>query len=471
MQEARAASALNHPNIVTVHDVGTDMGAEFVAMELVDGQPLSDKLTRGGLDVAEVLKYAIQMTDAIAAAHAAGIVHRDLKPTNVMVTAAGSIKILDFGIAKYFGEHTGQTATFTAAHTGVGHIIGTANYMSPEQAEGRPVDARSDIFSFGCVLYEMISGRAPFKRVTQLATLAAIARDEPQGLSAIVDTVPPELERIVTRCLRKDPTRRVQSMADLRVELEDVRDGTWTTAPGQRVSPLAAARGPWFRSWLLATIALLFGAGLAIPAVLLLRRPAETPIWAQAPIRFTVNTSGPVPALSPDGRYLAYVTSASNTPGGIWVRSLAEADARLLPGTAGAINPFWAPDGRAIAFHQDGALKRIDLSGGAAQTLWNVPTGTNGSWGSSGVIVFQLRQVLYQIPATGGTATALTTLDLARQENSHRFPHFLPDGRRFLFVARSGRPENSSVYLASLDGMQPTRLFHALSAVRYAAPG
>lgn len=222
LHEARAASALNHPNIVTVHDVGTEKGAAFVAMELVDGRPLSDTLAGRALPLFDALKYAIQVADALAAAHAAGIIHRDLKPQNVMVTPQGSVKILDFGIAKTLGPPTGETLTI--AQTGAGHIVGTVGYMSPEQAEGRAVDARSDIFSFGSVLYEMLTGQPPFKRDTSMATLAAIVNQEPRPLSAIVETAPPEVERIVAKCLRKDPSRRFQSIADVRVVLEDLRD-------------------------------------------------------------------------------------------------------------------------------------------------------------------------------------------------------------------------------------------------------
>jgi hypothetical protein len=438
LHEARAASALNHPNIVTVYDVGTDKGAEFVAMELIDGQSLADKLATRRLPITDVLKYATQIAGALAAAHAAGIIHRDLKPSNVMITGDGTAKVVDFGIAKSLGSHSGETAT--VAGTSQGHIIGTVGYMSPEHAEGRTVDARSDIFSFGSVLYEMISGRSPFTRDTALATMAAIARDEPRPLSEYADDVPVELERVTAKCLRKDPARRFQSMADLRVVLEDLPNDM----AAQRVETDASPR----RGMLVAApIAGLVAGAIAVGLVTRLRpREVAVPSMPTEVMRLTYDdgyTEGP--ALSADGTLVGY---ASDRAGGnnldIWVQRAAGGEPiRLTQDAADERQPAFSPDGGQIVFRSEadgGALYTIPALGGSARLL--VERGIAGRYSPDGqqIAYWTGSQIgfpgrpgnarTFVIPAAGGTPTEL------RGFIGARYPVWSPDGQ-FLLVTGS----------------------------------
>jgi len=469
-REARAVAALNHPGIVTIYSVEEADGVHYLTMELVDGRPLSQAIPADGLPLAQAIEIGLQIADALDAAHRRGIVHRDIKPANVMLarSSATQVKILDFGVAKLAQPAaSGQQPTITAS----GLMVGTPQYMSPEQMEGHSVDHRADIFALGAVLFEMMTGRKAFDGSSAASAMAAVLTREPPVVSQMRLDAPPMLDAIVRKCLAKDPDERWQSARDLRDALRWVRDGV-SAGGAVGASQMRPARS---RFWLVAAAALAAGAGLAAAAMLLFGRDqGNPPAWTRAPVRFTVTATSPPRdlALSPDGRQLAYVAAGPDGATAIWVRPLDQSDARMVPNTRGAAQPFWSPDGRSLAFHADNALKRIDLDGGAPQTLCEVSVGIGGgSWGPSGAILFGMRQAIQQIPSTGGTATPVTTLDLSRQENGHRFPHFLPDGRRFLYVARSGRPEKSSVYLGSLDGSPPARLFAVLSPVRYAAPG
>ena len=438
LHEARAASALNHPNIVTVYDVGTDKGAEFVAMELIDGQSLADTITTRRLPITKVLKYATQIAGALAAAHAAGIIHRDLKPSNVMITGDGTAKVVDFGIAKSLGSYSGETATVTG--TAQGHVIGTVGYMSPEQAEGRTVDARSDIFSFGSVLYEMIAGRSPFRRDTALATMAAIARDEPRPLSEYASDVPVELERVTAKCLRKDPARRFQSMADLRVVLEDLPNdiaaqGVKTDASPRRGTLVAAV------------IAGLVAGAIAVGVVTMLRqRELAVSSMPTELTRLTYDdgyTEGP--ALSADGTLVAY---ASDRGGGnnldIWVQRAAGGEPiRLTQDAADERQPAFSPDGGQIVFRSeanDGALYTIPALGGSPRLMVErgiagrySPDGQHVAYWTGGQIGVPGRPGnarTFVIPAAGGTPSEL------RGFNGARYPVWSPDGQ-FLLVLGS----------------------------------
>jgi Tol biopolymer transport system component len=468
LQEARAASALNHPNIVAVYDVGTELGSEFVAMELVDGRPLSDLLIRSGLPLADALKYAVQIADAVAAAHAAGIVHRDLKPTNVMVTGAGAIKVLDFGIAKAIGAGSGQTATITVVQTAEGQIIGTPNYMSPEQAEGRPVDPRSDIFSFGSMLYEMITGRVAFRRDTALATLTAITRDEPQKMSAVVDAVPHELERIVTKCLRKDPARRAQSMADLRVALEDVRDDL---VAGRIDSPTSAAPQTTRRisKAELGFIAAALLVGIAVGALVIGRNAASgAPDGAVASLptaltRVTYDDGyADSPALSPDGKLIAFASDRAGADNlDIWVQQVSGGNpVQLTRGGADERDPSFSPDGGQIVYRSEaegGALYTIPALGGEPRLL--VERGINGRYSPDG------RRIAYWTGSQIGTPDApgshkTFVMALAGGASSElkgftgaRYPAWSPDGQFLVVAAHRGDASSQDWWMVRLaDG-------------------
>jgi Tol biopolymer transport system component/predicted Ser/Thr protein kinase len=445
LDEARAASSLNHPNIVTVHDVGTDKGAEFVAMELIDGRSLADTLAMSRPPIADVLKYATQIAGALAAAHAAGIIHRDLKPSNVMITADGTLKVVDFGIAKNLGPHSGETLTLGA--TTRGRIIGTVGYMSPEQAEGRTVDARSDIFSFGSVLYEMISGRPPFIRDTALATLAAIARDEPRPLGEYSDDIPVELERVTAKCLRKNPARRFQSMADLRVVLEDLPNDIAV----QRVATDASPR----RGMLVAAlIAGLVAGAIAVGLFARLRQgDVAVPSMPTELTRLTYDdgyTEGP--ALSADGTLVAY---ASDRGGGnnldVWVQRAAGGEPiRLTQDPADERQPAFSPDGGQIVFRSEaagGALFTMPALGGSPRLLVEggiagrySPDGHQIAYWTGSQIGFPGRPSnarTFVIPAAGGTPTEL------RGFNGARYPVWSPDGRSLLVIG--SRTDGSGV--------------------------
>jgi serine/threonine protein kinase len=363
LREARAASALNHPNIVGIHEVGAEGGMDFIAMEFVEGKTLGELIGRKGLKLKEALKYAIQMADALAAAHSAGIVHRDLKPGNVMVTADGRAKVLDFGLAKLteFASATSEdTAQTERPSTDAGLIVGTVNYMSPEQAEGKKVDTRSDIFSFGSLLYELLTGRRPFRRDTPVLTLAAILHLEPAPLPA---DIPHDLEKIVSRCLRKDPARRFQHMADVKVELEELKEESDSGQPAREASLEPATRG---RSWVLAVG---LAAGLAIAAILWFRPGLFGIPRTQAPLAPTPFTSYPgdesYPSFSPDGSQVAFAWNGEAQDNlDIYVKMIGtEKPLRLTTNPGPESYPVWSPDGRWIAFMRPLAPNKVALYG------------------------------------------------------------------------------------------------------------
>jgi serine/threonine protein kinase len=461
VQEARAASALNHPNILHVYDIGTQEGVDYIVMEYVEGQTLDEVIAPGGLKTAPALDYATQIAGALAAAHAAGIVHRDIKPGNIMVNTAGLVKVLDFGLAKLRepDETDSQGITQTMKpRTEEGAILGTPAYMSPEQAEGRKVDARSDIFSFGAVLYEMLTGRRAFNEASKMATLSAILHKNPEPVGQIVEAIPPELERILARCLRKDPARRLQHMGDVKLALEELREAP----PPPHTAPPPPPPPPAWLPWAVAALAC-----VAVVALLWYFRrasPAEPTTRFAFTVEDTPELRGAdlegIPVPSPDGLRLAFLVVNRSGKTELWVRSLSSRAAVLLPGTLDAVAPFWSPDSRWIGFLADGKLKKVSASGGSAQTILELsnstPSGFQGAWNQQGDIVFTRanRSPLYRVPESGGTPVQITTLDTKRGENSHRFPEFLPDGRHFLFVARCSQRENDALYLGSLDSQE-----------------
>ncbi len=476
-QEARATSALNHPNILTVYDIGNHQGAPYIVAELLEGEELRAQLEQGALPVRKAIEYAQQVAAGLAAAHEKGIVHRDLKPENLFVTKDGRVKILDFGLAKLkpqrlTGSVDSEAATLKPL-TNPGVILGTVGYMSPEQVRGHETDHRSDIFSFGIILHEMLSGRRTFTGASLVELMNAILKEEPPELSETNAKISPQLEKIVRRCLEKKPERRFQTASDLGFALEAL-----TTPSGTRMETAAALPAVTERAgkpqlfgnarlaWLVAA-ALLLGLAWVYFTRQPLTHEARMMKFAITPPE---NASFDNIALSPDGRWLAF-TAATGGKVQLWVRALDATEAKALPGTEGARFPFWSPDSHWIGFFAATKLKKIEVSGGPPQTLRDVTTPTGGSWNRDDVIIFSRQAGLARVSATGGEVTVLTTPDRARQETAHYDPYFLPDGQHFLYSILSGQKETRGIYLGSLDGKVKQRLLSDYSSAVYAPPG
>ena len=473
-REAQAISALNHPHICTLYDVGCQDGVSYLVMECVEGKPL-----KGPLALPEVLRVGVAIADALDESHRKGIVHRDLKPANILVTKTG-VKLLDFGLARIAAQAApAPDVTLTTPITGQGQILGTLQYMSPEQLEGKEVDGRSDIFSLGLVLYEMLTGKRAFEASSQASLIAAILKEEPPPLASLQPMTPPALERTVRKCLAKEPERRWQSAGDLRDELAWLAEGS-TAAGGIPLAPpsaSAASRLPWATA---GVCCVLFLAAMSVVIV----HFRETTPKAQA-IRFNV----PPPektefggldsfSLSPDGGKLAFTSLDRSTKRLLYVRSLDSLSNQILPGTEGASLPFWSPDSRYIAFFADGKLKRIDAQGGPPLTLYDAPNGRPGAWNREGVILFlpQGRGPLCRVDASGGEAKPATTLDASRQEVVHLWAQFLPDGRHFIYLVSSLHAANTGLYAGSLDSKESkflvaTQLMGAYTGPPPGAPG
>ncbi len=477
-REARAVSSLNHPHICTLFDIGTQDGIDFLVMEYLEGETLAARLARGALPTEEALRHGIHMADALSQAHRKGVFHRDLKPGNIMLTPSGA-KLLDFGLAKLGaggrGPGVGGT-TLGADLTKDGTILGTLQYMSPEQLEGKDADGRTDIFAFGAVLYEMVTGRKAFEGRSQASLIAAILDSDPPPVSQLQPVSPPPLDRVVKRCLAKDPDRRWQTAQDLEIELQWVAEAPATPAP---LPPVTASRR---RFWWPALAAL-----ATVAATVAVVHFRETPPKAE-PVRFTIpmpDNTTPAPGpfnpveISPDGRRLVF-SAASQRGTQLWLRPLEALEARPLAGAEGANSPFWSPDSRFIGFFAGGKLKKVEVSGGPPQTLCDVPGpfGSGAAWSPGGVIVFGPGRggPLHRVSAAGGPATPLTSLDQSDQEIGHRFPHFLPDGRHFLYAAGRG-PQGANIHLGSLDPQPVAKVVLKESGrsgppvFRFAAPG
>jgi eukaryotic-like serine/threonine-protein kinase len=478
-KEARAASSLNHPNIVTIHDIGESGATSFIAMEIVDGQTLRDLMAEGGLSTKRLLPIVAQVADGLAKAHAAGIVHRDLKPENVMVTKDGLVKILDFGLAKLTQPEDASGATqapTVSGGTAAGIVMGTVGYMSPEQAMGKPLDFRSDQFAFGSILYEMATGRRAFARDSVPETLAAVIRDEPEPIGNLSPLSPAPLRWIVERCLAKNPDGRYAATRDLAHDLGTLKDRLAETSGG--VAPgRGSAASP---RWLVGLAAAGFLAAAAFAALYALRRPSSP---VASPIRFAVRapegtkftwqTTQNLFAVSPDGRRIAFVTRGADGRDSLWVRPLAELSAVPLAGTEGAAAPFWSPDSRFVAFFADGKLKKIDASTGPPVTLCDVPSATpSGSWGSQHTILFasHFEPFVSLVEDAGGAPRAVLKVDTSRHEGSVGWPSFLPDGRHFLYVGRGTAETHTYVRLASLEDSKTTPLLTNCSRAQY-VPG
>jgi len=486
-REARTVSSLNHPHICVLHDVGHEAGTDFLVMELVEGETLAQRIARGALPVADLLRIGGQIADALDRAHRAGVIHRDLKPGNVMLARSGA-KLMDFGLARPTGlagpggsgvsAAMTQSPTMAAPLTAEGSIVGTFQYMAPEQLEGREADARSDLWALGCVLYEMATGRRAFEGATQASLISAIMRDQPRPMSQLAPLSPPALERVVGALLAKDPDDRWQSAADVRRELEWTASGDSSagSSAGSRIAaPLPALRrrlpsGAW---------GLGIGAAIAALALLYAFGPGASRRETAPLVRFSIasppGTTLPLPAeaqLSPDGRTIVFTANDSLGASRLFLRPLASRDARALPGTEGASEPFWSPDGRMLGFFANGRLRRVALDGSPPVDLCDAPDPRGGAWSTNGTIVFAPNNQggLLRVSAGGGQPTPVTAVDTARHERGHRYPQFLPDGRHFLYVAL-GTEEQVSTYLASLSGEKPVEVARAGSMARYAPPG
>ncbi|MBI4468185.1 MAG: protein kinase [Acidobacteria bacterium] len=483
-QEARAVGQLNHPNILMVHDIGTHESVPYMVSELLEGETLRVSLDRGALPVGKALDYATQIARGLAAAHEKGIVHRDLKPENVFLSSDGRVKILDFGLAKLKAPRSRQEVVSeipgNTLHTHPGMVMGTTGYMSPEQVQGREVDHRSDIFSFGVMLYEMLLGQRPFRGESAVEVMNAILKEEPPELGGTEASVHPALARVIAHCLEKSPDARFQSITDVAFNLEGM-PGLLGSTPLISTSASKRVESHKRLRWVVgATMGL---AALVLSSVSLIyfrSAPADLPTvrsfilppdnWSFCSVRGGGDLSlGPV-AVSPDGRRLAFVAESPEGNRLIWIRSLDALPAEVLPGTEGAGLPFWSPDSRFVAFFADRKLKKIDVSGGPPVALCDAPDNRGGTWSQKGVIVFapSIRE-LYWVSDTGGVATAITNPDESRMEKSHRFPWFLPDGHTFLYLAISpaNEREPGTIYAASLESSERKLILKANSNVVY----
>jgi serine/threonine protein kinase len=475
VHEAQAAAALNHPNIATIYEIDEVDGQMFIAMEFIEGQSLQEKIKAGPLKIEEAIKLASQIAEGLQAAHEKGITHRDIKSANIMITDKGQVKIMDFGLAKLSRSGTMLTKQ--------GMRLGTAAYMSPEQARGEAVDHRTDIWSFGVVLYEMITGQLPFKGEYEQSMMYSILNEDPEPLTALRTGVPIALDGILVKALAKDRETRYQHVDELPADLKAIglasvsrsRISGQTIPLGTATKP-SASRAPL--PWIVA--ATCFLVALAALTLLYLRRPSvqATTIRSFIPMpeksTFTSQFGfGKHLALSPDGLKLAFIATDSSGKSRLWVRPLNALSAQYLPGTEGANDPFWSPDNRFIGFFANNKLKKIEAAGGSVLTICDAPDARGGTWNKDDMILFAptASSPILLVPAAGGTATAVTKLDTVRKEVVHRWPHFLPDGEHFLYlaIATSAQSEASAIYVASLDLKVNKLLVYVSSNAAYAS--
>ena len=478
-REARTISSLNHPHICVLYDVGQQDGIDYLVMECVEGVTLEKRLEKGPLPVKQVVKIGAEVADALGRAHRSGVVHRDLKPGNIMLTSTG-VKLLDFGLAKPASVlATAATSTASGKDSAVteeGTIVGTFRYLSPEQVEGREVDGRSDIFSLGTVLYEMVTGRRAFDGKSQLSVASAILEKEAAPISTIKPMTPPALDHAVKKCLAKTPDERWQSASDLASELKWIGESGSSVATSLPMSGRLRKRERL--AWIAAGLGIMTAVIVSFGAIYFSRPAAQAysirsfiPAPENASFLFVGNAGGP-PVLSQDGKNIAFLAAEAAGAPRIYLRPLGSIEARSLSGTDNAFAPFWSPDGRKLGFFADGKLRVIDIQGGAPVSLADAPGGRGGSWSPDDTIVFapDTRSSLYRVPASGGAAVAVTRVDESKH-TSHRWPWFLPDGKHFLYLAINQevpRGENDGIYFASLDGRENIRLRAAFTNPQYA---
>ena len=474
-REARTIASLNHPHICTLFDIGQQDGIAYLVMEYLEGETLLQRLLKGSLPLEQVLQYAIEISDALDKAHRKGVTHRDLKPGNIMLTKTGT-KLLDFGLAKLKHDaapantQLAQMPTMDEPLTAQGMILGTLQYMAPEQLEGKDVDARTDIFAFGAVVFEMATGKRAFEGKSQASLIAAILERDPPPVSSLQPMTPRALDLVVQRCLAKDPDDRWQTTRDLEFDFRSISE---TNSRGVERLPftLQSKSRLWF-------VVVVTAIAFMTAGMVYVFQHFSTAIQEKGVFRLsllppedaTFETTD-APTISPDGRRVAFVAT-KNGDDLLWVRDLASMFARSLPGTNGAYEPFWSPDSHFLAFFANGKLRKINADGGVALLLCDATRGRGGSWNQNDNIVFAPndRGGLFLVPAAGGTATQITELDQASSEASHRLPWFLPDGRRFLYTAWS-TPEKTAIYVGDIDSRTRRRVLTAFSNAIYAAPG
>jgi hypothetical protein len=477
-REARMLAALNHPNIATIHGLEQSEGVHYLVMELVLGETLAERLRAGPLAVEEALRICGRIAEALEAAHEKGVMHRDLKPANVKVTSEGKIKVLDFGLAKAFagdgGPDLSQAPTLTGTGTEEGRILGTAAYMSPEQARGKAVDKRNDIWAFGCVLYEVLTGRQAFKGETLSDTIAGVLEREPDW-QALPPATPAKVRDLLRRCLRKDSQQRLRDIGDARIEIEEALAAPATAQPA---APVKEVRAGW-RKPLLWGVASLVLAAIAGLAVWVLKPPAPQPVTRTVinlpPGQQLAAGLDSAIALSPDGTRLAYVASQAGAQQ-LYVRAMDSMEATPIPDTDGAVAPFFSPDSQWLGFFADNKLKKVSVSGGAPITLCDAPGPQHSaSWGSDDTVVFHgpPNLGLFRVSAAGGAPIQVTTPDPKKGEATHLLPDLLPGGKAVLFAAgpASGNLANAMQLVVSSLQTAERRDLIAGTSPRYALTG
>jgi Tol biopolymer transport system component len=474
-REAKAISALSHPHICHLYDIGSQDGTDYLVMELLEGETLADRLKKGPLPLRQALQYGIEIAEALEKAHANGIVHRDLKPGNIMLTKSGA-KLLDFGLAKPAPNAptlaSGSMATMSTPLTVQGTILGTFQYMAPEQVQGQDADARSDIFALGAVLYEMMTGKRAFAGKSQISVMSAILEKEPEKVSSVQPMASAALDHVIQRALAKDPNDRWQTARDLIQELKwsaesaALPSGAVPAAPGSRTRETLA----WVVAGALVVvlIAVLFAGAVWWRNS---KPPAET-MYFPAPLPFSVRDM----AVAPNGHTIAVVGyQESARKNVLWIYELGSHSTKSLAGTEGATYPFWSADGRSLAFFADAQLKKLEIAGGPVQTICDAPSGRGGTWNKDGVIVFapEVTAGLYRVPASGGTPKQISGLDRNRGVGSLRWPVFLPDGKHYLFLAANftGQKGANAIYVGSVDSNARRFVVESTANAAYAAPG
>jgi Tol biopolymer transport system component/tRNA A-37 threonylcarbamoyl transferase component Bud32 len=472
-REAKTIAGLSHPHICTLYDIGHHEDGDYLVMEYIEGETLADRLEKGPLPMVQVLKLALEIADALGKAHRSGVIHRDIKPGNVMLTKSGA-KLLDFGLAKLKGAAGGQTPSISMLPTNVtnlsaqGIILGTLQYMAPEQLEGQEADARADIFAFGAMVYEMATGKKAFEGKSQASVIAAILEREPPPMSNDQSLTPVAVDRLIAKCLAKDPDERWESAGDLATELAWILGNDTGAASVQKPRRKLA---PWIVAAAMSLISI-----FALARLYIVNSPTEAVakrFQIFAPEDSTGLALGAFPAISPDGRQLVVQARDSSGLIFLWSRPLDSVTARKLDGTDGAAGPFWSPDSRFIAFFARGKLFKIAAAGGTPVPICDAPDQRGGTWNSEGVIIFAPRGggPLYRVSAAGGTPAQLTTLNEAKGEGTHRFPQFLPDGRHFIFVVRGNGQGQFGVHVGSLDSKETKFLVNTFTSGVYAPPG
>ena len=462
-REARAISGLNHPHICTLHDVGRHHTIDFLVMELVEGETLAERLRRGPIPIADVLRYAIQMAEALAAAHGAGITHRDLKPANVMLTAHG-VKLLDFGVAALRPQGDVLGTMGAGPVTAEGTIVGTLNYMAPEQLQGQPVDGRADLYALGVIVYEMLTGRRAFDATSPAGVVAAVLERDPEPLAAFRPDVPRALERAVSRCLARTPEQRWQSAADLAAHLQTIDPSATGTLGAPVTDSRSTGRTTSHRAiyWILAGVG---AAALGLLAYVKLSPESNAP---RATYRFALPPPDGtryerVISISPDGRRIAFSAIDARDARMLWVRALDAVASQQIDGTHGALYPFWSPDGREIGFFADNKLKRVDLATGRVQIICATGLGGGATWNADGTILFAANATvsptrLLRVSASGGPVAPVTQ---SPELGIHTWPHFLPDGRHYLHLRIESKRDRAGMFVGQLDTDEPKPLITA----------